>query len=317
MELRRDVLLGFFTIITFYIALSFAAVGLQQRLNPTVQEIERRNVASVMASLEMLELLAHEGPDGMSAKDVNEFRVLLELLRGGVSEEGETPIVEAIGAQFDRAVEGDIDARQRVIGDLARMIALNREGMDVRADRAFRLAQGGIWVLVFLMWAGGAAVVLVYRRLVSKIVVPIERIAVTMSEAQHGRTMLRASPGDAPKELRELSESLNRLLDHRELIYEERARKARAPLGDVASTLLERVPSPTWIVDGSGQILAANQDGMDFQQGERGRMLRQELAILAKDAISGNACAIPERYEAHVLGGSDQVLCIRSGDDPT
>lgn len=316
MELRRDVLLGFFAIVSFYVALAFAAVGLQQRLNPTVHEIERRNVASVMATLEMLELLTHTESDVMSSTDEREFRTLLTLLRDRVSEDGEIAIVDALDAALPLTIVGDDQAVTATVASLRDMIAINRKGMDVRADRAFRLAQGGIWVLVFLIWAGIAAVMVVYRRLVSNIVVPIERIAGAMNEAQHGRTMLRASHGDAPKELRELAEALNRLLDLRDLTYEERARRARAPLGDVASTLLERVPTPTWIVDGAGHILAANQDGMNFQQGERGRAVRHELTVLAKNAIAGVPCSMPERYEAHVLGGSEQVLCIRSADEP-
>lgn len=307
MEVRRDVLLGLLSLVVFYLGLAFSAVGLQQRLEPTVEVIEDRNVDSIMSSLELLALVSR----ATIVTDHERMVFLARRIVQRVTEPGEDLLAQRIALGVDHTVRGETAWREALVADLEALIALNRQGMISRADNAFRLAQGGVWVLSFLASIGVLAAWYIVQKMRRRIVLPLQRFAETMSQARKGATFMRIHAGDAPNEIQELARSFNALLDYRAMHYERRRLRTRGPERHVVAALIERMPYPTWILDADGEILAANQEGMDMQQGERGRRVKGYLRRIASERFEGvNATYPQEAFEVVALGEARQLLCM-------
>jgi|GEM_PF-6682801 len=303
MEVRRDVLLGIITLVAFYLALSFAAVGLQQRLEPTLYTIKDRNVVSVISSMELLAILEEGDPERMEA--------LADVLLNNETEEGEREIAARIHALVAQDLVSNTDEYQHLVSDLQEIIEINQAAMLTYADQAFRLAQGGGWVLITLAAIGIWAAWFIVRRLQQRIVVPLERLAETMRRGRSGTTRMRAYAQYAAYEIREAANALNALLDERAANYDRRRAKVARPERNIVVALMEKVPYPTWILDENGEIRAANQLGMESQQGKTGRRIKGYLrAIVAQQRHDGPK-DYPERaFEAVDLGDKDHLLCI-------
>ena|SRR5690554_3285631 len=307
MEVRRDVLLGLVSLMVFYLALSFAAVGLQQRLDPTVAVIEERNVDSIMSSLELLSLLQVEHDEAQGVR----MQRLAKRLVQRVTEPGEDMLAARIVENVSRSLAGDMSVRPVLVSDLESLIAVNRQGMMSRADQAFRLAQGGIWVLSALGTIGVLAAWYIIRQLRGRIVLPLLRISQTMKQAREGKTFMRIYAGNAPNEIREIARALNALLDQRAQHFQRRLARQRGPERHVVAALIERVPHPTWVLDDQGDILAANQEGMDMQQGQRGRIIKSDLHAIADMHFRGQPHEEPlDEFDVVPLGESSQILCM-------
>lgn len=303
MEVRRDVLLGIITLVVFYIGLSFAAVGLQQRLEPTVTTIKDRNVVSIALASEFLAILE----DG----DHAQMRALADRLHTNVTEDGEAEITRRIAA----TVEGDVSKKtneyQLLVKDLDALIGLNRQAMVEYSEQAFRLAQSGGWVLITLALLAIWASWFVVHRLQQRIVQPLERLAETMRHGRSGTTRMRAYAQYAAYEIREAADALNALLDDRAMNYEHRRAKIARPERNIVVALMEKVPYPTWILDENGEIRAANQQGMEKQQGREGRRVKGYLRAIATEHMHGARATYPAHaFEAVDLGDEDHLLCM-------
>src|SRR5699024_3720912 len=221
MEVRRDVLFGIITLVTFYLALCFAAVGLQQRLEPTLSAIEDRNVVSMVSALELLSQI--------DTYDRAHLEALAETLVRYETEEGERVLATRILTAIEQQATAGTDEYDQLTRDLEEIIDLNRGAMVEYSDQAFRLAQGGGWVLITLAAIGIWATWFVIRRLQQRIVQPSERLAETMQRGRSGTTRMRAYAQHAAYEIREAADALNALLDDRAMNYERRHDKISRP----------------------------------------------------------------------------------------
>lgn len=303
MEVRRDVLLGIITLVAFYLALCFAAVGLQQRLEPTLSTIEDRNVVSIASALELLSTL--------DSNDRGALEALAETLVRYETEEGERVLATRILTAIEQPELPQGDEYKQLIRDLEEIADLNRTAMMEYSNQAFRLAQGGGWVLITLAAIGIWAAWFVIRRLQQRIVQPLEHLAETMRRGQSGTTRMRAYAQYAAYEIREAAEALNALLDDRAMNYERRHDKISRPERNIVVALMEKVPYPTWVLDENGEIRAANQLGMESQQGHIGRRIKGYLrAIAARQYHDANVDYPKNIFEAVDLGDEDHLLCI-------
>lgn len=310
MEVRRDVLFGLLTLIAFYIALCFAAVGLQQRLEPTLSTIKDRNVVSIVSAIELLVILETEDRASMEA--------LADALVRNETEEGEKLIALRIRDILAHDLRKHTDEYQQLVRDLDEIIQINQTAMLSYSDQAFRLAQGGGWVLITLASIGIWGTWFIIRRLRQRIVQPLERLAETMRRGRSGTTRMRAYAQQAAYEIREAADALNTLLDERAANYERRHDKISRPERNIVVALMEKVPFPTWILDENGEIRAANQLGMESQQGHTGRRIKGYLRAIAAHHIHGSASNFPlHAFEAVDLGDKDHLLCILLDSDVT
>lgn len=303
MEVRRDVLLGVITLVVFYIALSFAAVGLQQRLEPTVNTIEERNVVSIISALEVLATL--------DSGDALAIRSLAERIQNNETEDGEREIAERVWNIAQTPVYKGTDEYDQLVGDLEAIVTINREATLRHSQQAFRLAQGGAWVLITLVAFGLWGSWFIVRRLQRRIVLPLERLAETMAHGRSGTTRVRAYAQGAAYEIREAANALNALLDNRAMHYERRRKSISRPERDIVVALMENVPSPAWIVNEDGEIRAANQRGMETQQGSAGRRIKAFLRQTISQKQRGEQTqSLDQAFEVVGLGDEDHFLCI-------
>lgn len=303
MEVRRDVLLGIITLLAFYIALSFAAVGLQERLEPTVSTIEDQNVVSIVSALELLARIESE--------DSETIEMLTHKLENNDTEEGEREVANRIAQILSTPVYKDTEEYSQLTDDLEEIVNINRRAMVAYSEQAFRLAQGGGWLLITLAFFGLWASWFVIRRLRQRIVLPLERLAETMRRGRSGTTRVRAYAQGAAYEIREAAYALNALLDDRAMNYERRRDRVSRPERNVVVALMEKVPHPAWILDENGEIRAANQLGMESQQGAVGRRIKECLRrIVFEQANDAHTQCPRDAFETVDLGDEDHLLCM-------
>lgn len=307
MEVRRNVMYALVALITFFIGIAFSALIMQQRLRPTVTQIEQNDVESISAALEFLSILAA----GEYAEEQSYIHVLVDRIGASAREPDQMRLSTRINLHNDELLLGDQTRYLELVDSLGALVHVNRAQMRFRTEKAYRFAQGGIWVLFTLMgiglWAGWA----VHRYLTKRIAVPLERVAKTMLEARTSNTLLRAYAHDAAYEIREIAPILNRFLDDRATHYDRRYARVFRPERHVVIALLEHVPFPTWILDDHGQIRATNQAGMELQQGDTGRRLKLCLhSIVAQRQRKSVAQPYNESFKIVDLRDENHVLCL-------
>lgn len=295
MELRRDVVVGIGGVVLFAAACSFAATALQERVVRSIVQIEAAHMQSVEISLEI------------SRSDLTEFSPLLrDSLRAEAS--ALVPLAlskaeeEDIRNLIKRIDEWSNEAGSESIVSAARQVARrNLEDLQNQGSAMSRHAQGGVWILLLLATVGAMSVTLAWRWAKRRIFEPVERIASVLEVAAESRTSLRASLSESPRELREIQWEVEELLDQRERVATSLNRGGRIPLGKVAAAMLQQLDGEA-ILGRSGQVVAANSDGMNALQGARGRQLRGLIADLAL-RTPGNDPLSTGEWEVRSLNG--------------
>lgn len=295
MELRRDVVVGIGVVVVFAAACSFAATALQERVVRSIVQIEAAHMQSVEISLEI------------SRSDLTEFSPLLrDSLRAEAS--ALVPLAlskaeeEDIRNLIKRIDEWSNESGSESIVSAARQVARrNLEDLQNQGSAMSRHAQGGVWILLLLATVGAMSVTLAWRWAKRRIFEPVERIASVLEVAAESRTSLRASLSESPRELREIQWEVEELLDQRERVATSLNRGGRIPLGKVAAAMLQQLDGEA-ILGRSGQVVAANSDGMNALQGARGRQLRGLIADLAL-RTPGNDPLSTGEWEVRSLNG--------------
>ncbi|MBK8975025.1 MAG: hypothetical protein IPM29_03795 [Planctomycetes bacterium] len=212
MQLRSElgaVVLGF---VALNLALVFGAIGLFRRMGPAIERILLRNDATIMATEDVLEVLARS-PAAVPTDDRTRVEAALARARDNVTEPGEAPILDGIAAALEPALSGDRAARHELIGKLVQLIEINRSAMKrVDAD-AQRIGKAGAWAATLIGFVSLSLSLLLIRRLASRIVRPIDELRDVLTAARAGDQFRRCGSFPTAPELRHAMEVVNELLD--------------------------------------------------------------------------------------------------------
>lgn len=276
MRLRREASLGMGAILGLQILLSMMAIALLTRMGPAIERILEENVYSGEAVEEMLAALASapaDTPGGPPAA----FDAALARARANVTEHAERPLLETIESRRAAAFAGDMSARERVITALRQLGQVNRDSM-IRADkRAKRLGQAGGWAAALMGALALGLGILVYRRLRTRLELPIEELRRTMQRIRAGNLQARCSLAEGPTEVMQIATDVDWLLD-RWLAASARAQsgagagpeaEAEDKRGDelrrLLCWLLDERARPTVVLDADGDRVAASKDALAAQ----------------------------------------------------
>lgn len=280
MKLRRDLLLSVGALVGFNLLVALTTVSLLSRMSPAIEKILQANVVSIQATEEMLRLLALAGNEPLDDVQREQFGAALQRAQNNITEPNELEVVTRIRKHHEAALAGDTDARQMVIVALGDLVAINREAMIAEDRRAQRMGTAGAWSAVFVAVLGFLVSLIVIRRLRRSIVEPLAELYATLEAARKGDRFRRCTGLATPPEIRRIFHAVNEMLDEQE---RKRGHSGHISARRALEHLLEQQRQPAFVVDGRGNLVAANRRGLEQLESEQGEALRQQLARVPMD----------------------------------
>lgn len=298
MRVVRELRLGIGTLIGFNLLISFLAIGLLERLSPSLEKALNENVYSIAATQDMLLVMA-AGEASDSQKE--RFKAALERSRQNVTMAGETAAIEGIERNQNQIFEQNPAAKSELVEQLQKLSAVNIEAMIETDSQVKRLGRAGSWVVAFagffMFWLG--AVVL--RRLRRRISSPIEELGEVLKSWREGEVLRRCRRLETCSELNEAMGNLNSLLDQEVQPLLALANRPEQARGEVRvqkiliQNLIERVKTPLVVLDSQGQLIARNEPAAAKLDSDEGEVLRERLRGIASGAVtSSKVQALPE-----------------------
>jgi nitrogen fixation/metabolism regulation signal transduction histidine kinase len=232
-----------------------------------------------------------------------EFQQALARAYENITEPGEVEVLDQLKQSGLRALAGDPAALRQTVEGIRRLVTINREAM-LRADHeARRLGTAGAWAAVFLALAALAATVVVGRRLAGRIFDPLAELYEVTEAVRAGDRFRRCRRMDASPEMVRLVESVNFLLDQRDV-----SSAPASPDDDesraVALHFLSQRAEAAFVVDRAGEVAMANSVGLESLRGSDGEALRRALST----ASTGESRE--QRLDVQPIRDADLWLCI-------
>lgn len=216
MNLRRELQITILTLALLNLTLAFGAIGLFMRMGPAIERILEENVVSLVAAEEMLSEFAQAGGIPLSEEAKKNVQTALISAERNVTEDAERPLLERLKRDRAAASELDGEARQRFVGDLGTLIAINRDAMHRVDIQAQRLGRAGAWAAVLIGIIAFSTSLLVLARLQRRLVRPLVELHQVLEDARAGERFRRCGAVvDAPHELLDVTRAVNHLLDER------------------------------------------------------------------------------------------------------
>jgi methyl-accepting chemotaxis protein len=215
MELRRELLLTIGALVVLNLFLAFGAIGLFVRMGPAIERILQENVYSIVAAEEMLAELAEAGSAPLTPEARARIGQALDNAKRNVTEEQERPVLAALARTLPSAIEGEPDGRRQAVASVRQLIRINRDAMHEVDMEARRLGAAGAWAAVFVGFLSFLLSVLIVVRLQKRFVRPLVDLHQVLEAARAGDRLRRCRVADAPREVIQVTEAVNRLLDER------------------------------------------------------------------------------------------------------
>lgn len=271
--------LSVLALLALQVVTSLSAITLLTRMSPAIEHILTENLSSIRSAEQMLAALtgAARTPEEEAARRAA-FDEALALARDNVTEAEERPALAAIEANRARALEGDPEARRAAVEAILELSRVNHVSTE-RADlRARRLGSAGAWAAVLLGGVGLIVSVLLIRRQLRRVALPLAELQATVQAFRQGDRHRRTNPSGAPAEFREVGKALDELIDR--ALAPQRALPPGSSAGVERAALLhllDRTAHPALVIDPAGRPLAAGQAALDRLHAEGGAELRAAL----------------------------------------
>ena len=215
MELRRELLLTIGALVLLNLFLAFGAIGLFVRMGPAIERILQENVYSTIAAEEMLAELAEAGGETLTPEARARVGQALDNAKRNVTEEEEPPVLAALERALPSAMEVEPDGRRQAVASVRQLIQINRDAMRKVDEEARRLGGAGAWAAVFVGFVSFLLSVFVVVRLQKRVVRPLVDLHQVLEGAREGDRLRRCRLADAPREVIQVTQAVNRLLDER------------------------------------------------------------------------------------------------------
>lgn len=301
MGLRRELLMTLLGVILLNLTLAFGAIGLLDRMGPAIERILERNMISIVAVTDMLEVLASSKAPMVDAAERARFQSALSRAQANVTESGEGAVVESIAKQPLGALS--VEQLRSLISNLHTLRQMNFDAMTRADAEARRLGWAGGWaaaLIGFLSLLFGLSMVARLRR---RVVEPLEELERVLDAAYQGDFLRRCRLQAAPGEVEGVLRAFNTLLDDYHRLRQGPEPQECHTIERLAlHAMMERQASPMALVAGDGELLRANQPMLEALAGEGGVGLRDALMEPEEATIEG--------LEAVKLPDESGVLCF-------
>ena len=301
MGLRRELLTMFVGVILLNLVLAFGAIGLLARMGPAIERISERNVTSIVAAIELLEVLAQTG-EGQPPVEHARLQASLRTAGRSVTEPGEQVILDAIATDISKLAAGA--PRAELVQKIHALAHMNVAAMTRADAEARRLGWAGGWAAALIGFLSLLLSLGMLSRLRRRVVDPLEELDQVFAAAKQGDFQRRCRTHSAPTEVQTVMRDLNDLMDDYHLLAHGPPLKAQHELeGYALHELMEREPRALALVAVDGTLTRTNSPMLDALASEKGERVRQALAnieLASKDGLevvplpddSGSLCYV-------------------------
>lgn len=215
MELRRELSLTISALVLLNLVLAFGSVGLFVRMGPAIDRILQENVHAIAAAEEVLAQLARAGSEPLTPDAQDRIHRALANAKQNVEKEDERPAMAALEHYLPEAISGNATARGEAVASARQLIQVHREAMRDIESEARRLGRAGAWTAVFVGFLSFLLSVLIVVRLQHRLVRPLADLHEVLEGTRQGDRLRRCRVSDAPREIMQVTQSVNKLLDER------------------------------------------------------------------------------------------------------
>lgn len=216
MNLRRELLLAVGVLVVLNLALAFGSIGLFVRMGPAIERILNENVYSIVAAEEILLELSAAGDEPLREGSTKLIEQALSKMEKNVTEPEERPALLQLRISWPSVKQGDIVARSDFAVHLRTLLTINRTAMEMGNSEAKRLGRAGAWSSVLVGFVTFLLSLIVLARLERRFVIPLLDLHQVLEGARKGERLRRCKKAiDAPREVLQLTQAVNTLLDER------------------------------------------------------------------------------------------------------
>jgi methyl-accepting chemotaxis protein len=212
MTVRSEIRLGIGVFLVLILIVAFAGIALLERMSPAIARILQENVYSLDSAETMLVVLSKH-PGAIPPADRTRYQVALKRAHNNITHQAERPLLARLARLSQRTLAGDQASRRSSIRAIRELAGVNRTEMQRADRRAQQVGTAGAWAMVVLGALGVLLSVLVFRRLVSRLLQPLGEIDRTLRAAAAGDVHRRTHLGQAPEDFLRLGADLNAVLD--------------------------------------------------------------------------------------------------------
>lgn len=215
MELRRELVLTIGPLVVLNLVLAFGSIGLLARMAPAVEQILQENVYSIEAAEVMLAELAEVESPVLPPEVQERIRQALDDARLNVTEPEEQQAIRDLAEELQKANAGVAGSRQRLVNGLRLLIQINRDAMRSAGRKAERLGRAGAWASVLIGLISFLLSLIVLSRFDNRFLRPLVDLYEVLESAQQGNRLRRCRPAQASREVVQVTQLVNKLLDDR------------------------------------------------------------------------------------------------------
>lgn len=208
MNFSNRVYSSFIIILICSTVITIAGICGFQRLEPFVSTLNSSNTKSLYYAEEMLSSIS-------AKKDLKKFEINLNKAKNNITEVGEKETIDKINNDYLLAFEGNKEAEEEIINQIAELSKINRVAMEHAGIRAKKMQNVGIWIIIFpsiFIWIIGLTIL---ARLKRTFIKPIQELNSVIFDYNKGNHMRRCPSYTISKDLQKLYDGINRILDNK------------------------------------------------------------------------------------------------------
>lgn len=141
------------------------------------------------------------------------FEEALSFAKQNITEAGEPAVIEQIEQNYALAVQGQPEPIAKTLDAVRALSQINREAMERADQQARRLGYSGAWGIVFMATAIFGFGLFLNRRIKRNLIRPLEEIHDVLHDVGEGDNFRRCTGADLPKEIHEIYNEVNVLID--------------------------------------------------------------------------------------------------------
>jgi hypothetical protein len=214
MRLAQSVRLGAWLLVGLTLLMALGAIGVFQRMAPAITVILGRNDHSIQACEEMLvSMVATDGEAPMNEDRRILFTAAFERAKNNVTEVNEPAVLDVIEQNLAATFQGDPTARQLTAEAIVQLSTINHEAMILADRRAQQLGEAGAWGIVFMAICVFLVGMVFIRRMEQYVMHPLEEIHAVIAAQRNGETLRRCTGTDLSRDIQEIFDGINEMLD--------------------------------------------------------------------------------------------------------
>ena len=168
----------------------------------------------IVTAEEILAAFADEG-SALGPEARTHVQQALDKAKQNVTEEEERAVLATLEGALPSAMAGEPAGRRLAVASIRKLIRINRDAMRDVDLEARRLGSAGAWTAVFVGFLSFLLSILLFVRLQRRLARPLVDLYEVLESARQGDRLRRCRLTDAPREIIQVTQAVNGLLDAR------------------------------------------------------------------------------------------------------